>query len=417
MSERRVAFLSEHASPLALLGSEDAGGQNVYVDEVSRNLARHGYQVDIFTRRDNRTTPDVVPWAPGVRVVHLPAGPPGFILKDDIWPHMPAFRDAFLRYQSRYGRYDVIHGNFWMSGWAAVEIKRRTGTPVVQIFHATGKTKRRHQGGADTSPSDRVDTELRVVREADRIIAQCPAEQIELIEDYLAPSERVHVIPSAVNTNRFTPLPIEAAKRGLGFDPHELIIVYVGRMLPRKDVRNVIRALALLHDLPVKLLLVGGDTALPDREVTPEIGALQDLADSLGVRDRVTFVGKRQPDQLQYYYAAGDVAVTTPWYEPFGLTPLEAMACGRPIVGSAVGGLMYTIEDGVTGLLVPPRNPEALAEKLGELLRDPQRRRSMGRAARRRVEREFTWPLVAERTAALYDSVLEALPLGTAVRG
>ncbi|HZS94581.1 MAG TPA: glycosyltransferase [Chloroflexota bacterium] len=411
MPERRVAFLSEHASPLALLGSEDAGGQNVYVDEVSRNLVGHGYAVDVFTRQDNRTTPEIVAWAPGVRVINLPAGPAEFILKDEIWPYMPDFRDAFLRFQARSDHYDVIHGNFWMSGWVAVEIKRLTRAPVVQIFHATGKTKRRYQGGADTSPSDRIETELRVVREADRIIAQCPAERNELVEDYLAPSDRVHVIPSAVNIERFTPLPIDEAKRNLGLDPNDMVIVYIGRMLPRKDARNIVRALALLRrdDLPVRLLLVGGDTTDPDPTATPEIGALRELAGRLGVLDRVVFTGKRQPDELHRYYSAGDIAVTTPWYEPFGLTPLEAMACGRPVIGSAVGGLTYTIEDGVTGFLVPPRDPDTLAARLRELLTEPQRRDSMGRAARERVEREFTWPLVAKRTAALYDDVLAGI--------
>src|SRR5205085_11587143 len=120
---------------------------------------------------------------------------------------------------------------------------------------------------------------------------------------------------------------------------------------------------------------------------------------------------KRQPNELRYYYSAGDVAVTTPWYEPFGLTPLEAMACGRPVIGSAVGGITHTIKDGETGFLVPPRSPEALAARLRELLAQPEPCARMGRDARTRVEREFTWSIVAMRTAALYDAVLaERMP-------
>ena len=119
----RIAFLSEHASPVALLGSEDAGGQNVYVDEVSRNLARLGHRVDVFTRRDSPDAPEVVDWAPGVRVVNLTAGPAEFLLKDNLWPLMPDFRDAFLRFMLRDGvRYDLAHGNFWMSGWVAADL-------------------------------------------------------------------------------------------------------------------------------------------------------------------------------------------------------------------------------------------------------------------------------------------------------
>jgi D-inositol-3-phosphate glycosyltransferase len=405
----RIAFLSEHASPVALLGSADAGGQNVYVDEVSRNLARLGYMVDVFTRRDEVNAPEVIDWAPGVRVVNIDAGPPRFLTKDDLWPLMPAFRDAILHVMSRDGaRYDLIHGNFWMSGWVAAELKRRIEIPVVQIFHAMGKTKHRHQGEADSSPQNRVDVELQIIAAVDRIIAQCPAERTELVADYGADPEKVTVIPSAVNIDTFRPVNQEEARRLIGLDTDGRVVVYVGRMLPRKDVRNVVGAVALLQqtDLPVSLLLVGGETEDPDPVATPEIGELQRLAAQLGIANRVYLVGKRQPEVLRNYYCAGDVAVTTPWYEPFGLTPLEAMACGRPVIGSAVGGITFTIQDGLTGLLVPPRDPDALAVRLQELLANPALCERMGLAARRRVEQEFTWPTVAQRTAALYDSLL-----------
>ncbi len=409
---RRIAFLSEHASPLALLGGADAGGQNVYVDEVSRNLGRLGYAVDVFTRRDAADAPESVAWAPGVRVVNLPAGPPRPLPKDDLWPLMPAFRDALLRFIAREGaRYDLVHGNFWMSGWVATELRGLLGVPVAQIFHAMGKTKQRHQGSADTSPAGRIAVEGAIVRGVDRLIAQCPSERDELVDDYGAPPERVAIIPSAVNTEQFRPVAREEARRRIGLpaDGDELVVAYVGRMLPRKDVRNVVRAVALLRrrsDLPVTLLLVGGETVEPDPIRTPEIGALQRLAAELGIADRVRFTGKRQPDVLRDYYSAGDVVVTTPWYEPFGLTPLEGMACGRPVVGSAVGGITFTIADGVTGRLVTPRDPEALADRLHRLLIAPELRARMGRAARLRVEREFTWPTVARRTAALYEDLI-----------
>lgn len=411
MSEpRRIAFLSEHASPVALLGSVDAGGQNVYVDEVSRQLGRRGYAVDVFTRWDNPDAPEILPWAPNVRIVNLQVGPPRWIFKDELWPYMPAFRDAFLRFMLGEGtRYDLLHANFWMSGSVATQIGRKLMIPVVQIFHAMGKTKQRHQGTADTSPSDRIATELEVVGLADRLIAQCPSEQRELIGDYGANSARVVVIPSAVDTEVYFPVDRAQARLRLGLDPEEPLVVYIGRMLPRKDVRNVVRALALLvgrTDLPVRLLLVGGETGDPDPVATPEIGVLQDLAAELGIADRVLFTGRRQPDELRFYYGAGDVAVTTPWYEPFGLTPLEGMACGRPVVGSAVGGLTFTITNGETGYLVPPRDPDALAERLETILTHPDLRDRMGRAARARVEREFTWNTVGARTAALYETLL-----------
>ena len=192
------------------------------------------------------------------------------------------------------------------------------------------------------------------------------------------------------------------------------MIVYVGRMVPRKDVRNVVQALACLKTrrlasgittMPT-LFVVGGDTERPDQVATPEIGVLRALAAELGVLDRVRFAGCRQPDELHLWYAAADVAVTTPWYEPFGLTPLEAMACGTPVIGSRVGGIAFTVVDGETGFLVPPRDPEALCARLEEMLRDPARCTRMGRAGRARVLGSFTWQQVAMRTATLYDDLL-----------
>jgi D-inositol-3-phosphate glycosyltransferase len=409
-ARRRVAFLSEHASPLALLGSVDAGGQNVYVDEVSRNLVRHGYAVDVFTRRDSPDPPAIVDWAPGVRVVNLAVGPATFVPKDDLWPLMPAFRDAVEQFVVETGaRYSLLHGNFWMSGWVAAQLATRLCIPVVQIFHATGKTKHRYQGEADTSPTERVAIEHEVIRSVDRIIAQCPAEEAELIDDYGADPAKVTVIPSAVNIDRYRPVARVEARQRIGLPSDALVIGYIGRMLPRKDPRNIVRALALLvrdFDRPLTLLLVGGETRDPDPDATPEIGELQRLAAELGVADRLLFTGKRQPDELRDYYSAVDVAVTTPWYEPFGLTPLEAMACGTPVIGSAVGGITYTIADGETGFLVPPRDPDALALRLREVLSNADLRVRMSRAARARVERDFTWDIVAARTAALYDELL-----------
>jgi glycosyltransferase involved in cell wall biosynthesis len=351
----------------------------------------------------------VVEHGDGVRVVHVAAGPARSVPKDELWPFMSRFRDEIGRFAGRETHgYDIIHGNFWMSGWVAAELGSRWGAPVVQIFHAMGKTKKRHQGTADTSPDERIRVERDVIRRVDRLIAQCPSERDELIDDYGADPRMVALIPSAVDTGVFRPVSRAEARRRLNLPVDEPVVVYVGRILPRKDVRNVVRGVAALtrRGLLARLLLVGGETPRPDSAATPEIGELKRLAASLNIADRVHFVGKRERGVLRYYYAAGDVAVTTPWYEPFGLTPLEAMACGRPVVGSAVGGIAYTVADGETGYLVPPSDPERLADRLQLLLTNAALCRRMGEAARARVERLFTWEKVGRRTAELYSDLL-----------
>src|SRR5215204_1086233 len=408
-------MISEHASPLGVLGGVDAGGQNVYVDAVSRGLVAHGYETDVFTVRSELEHPKVVAWVDGVRVVEIPVGAAAPLPKDELWPHMPAFRDAIDRFaDSECAAYDLIHANFWMSGWVAAELGSRWQTPTVQIFHATGVTKLREQGAADTSPAGRIEVEKAVVRTVDRLIAQCPAERDELLADYGARADQIALIPSAVDTDRFRSVDKCAARQTLEISPTAEMIVYVGRLVPRKDVRNVVQALARLKTqrlamgittMPA-LFIVGGDTEEPDPAVTPEIGVLHALAAELGVLDQVRFVGRRQPDELHLWYSAADVAVTTPWYEPFGLTPLEAMACGTPVIGSRVGGIAFTVADGETGFLVPPRDPDALGARLEEVLRHPARSVHMGQAGRARVLSSFTWQQVAMRTAALYDDLL-----------
>jgi D-inositol-3-phosphate glycosyltransferase len=409
----RIAFISEHASPLACLGSADAGGQNIYVDELSRHLAERGYLIDVFTRRDTPDVPSLIDWHPGVRVIHLDAGPAQFFPKDDLWPFMTEFRDSLLNFmQQEEVHYDLVHGHFWMSGWVATELQRLCGVPGVQLFHATGQTKQRCQGAADTSPAARIQIEREIVRKMTRIVAQCPHERNELLSEYQADPQKLTMIPGAVNLRSFYPVERAEARQRIGLPQDGHVIVYVGRLLPRKDIRNVVRAMELLvkhhalGDVPLTLLVVGGETEDADPHKTQEIGEIQHLASELGILKHIRCVGKRSTECLRYYYSAGDVAVTTPWYEPFGLTPLEAMACGRPVVGSAVGGITYTVVDGQTGVLVPPRDPETLAARIYEMLVNPEQRARMGQAGRKRVEQEFTWPLTALRTATLYETLL-----------
>jgi glycosyltransferase involved in cell wall biosynthesis len=276
---------------------------------------------------------------------------------------------------------------------------RGTGIPLLQTFHALGSVKRRHQGRLDTSPPSRVGLEQRLVRQVDRVIATC-SDEVEELRALGLREGRADVVPCGVDTRLFRPGP-----RPDPAGPQRLVVV--GRLVTRKGVGNVVEALARLvqrgHD--VELVIAGGaaDTAL---SVDPEYQRIEGLAERLEVADRVRFLGGLSRDQVPAVMQSGDVVVTVPWYEPFGIVPLEAMACGRPVVGSAVGGIAFTVLDGVTGCLVPPRDPPALATALRRLLTRPAERARMGRAARRRVEERFTWPEVARRTAALYESLV-----------
>ncbi|MFI7496261.1 glycosyltransferase [Kocuria sp. M4R2S49] len=394
----RIAMVSEHASPLAALGGVDAGGQNVYVAALAVGLADLGHDVVVYTRRDDAGLPDVVDLAPGARVVHVPAGPPSFLPKDDLAPYMDEFGRWLARDWARGGVPDLVHAHFWMSGIAARRAAETMQIPVVQTFHALGAVKRRHQGAADTSPTGRLAVENELVAAADLVLATCRDERAELLALGGDPS-RIDVVPCGVDLDAFAPAP--APPTAAGRRPR---VVALGRLVERKGVDVVVRALA---ELPGAELVVAGGPDRAELDRDPEALRLWALARELGVADRVELLGRVDHDDAAALLATADVVACTPWYEPFGMVPLEAMACARPVVGSAVGGLLDSIEDGVTGLHVPPRDVSGTAAALGALLEDPELAARMGRAGRERVERLFGWRRVAQETERSYARVVD----------
>ena len=404
----RLALISEHASPLAALGGEDSGGQNVYVAELARHLGARGHDVDVFTRRDSKLLPEVVHFDERVRVVNLSAGPAESVPKDELFPLIGKFRDAFYRFARREpAAYDLVHANFWMSGWVACEAKRDLGLPFAQTFHALGEIKKREQGDADTSPPERQATELRILEEAGVVLATCPAEVEDLTILYGAQHSQLALVPCGVDVEKFRAVDRREARKELSL-AEKPTVVYVGRLVPRKGVDTLIEAFALLPgELDAQLVVVGGE---PGVHESPEIKRLSALASKLGVEERVVFTGSRPQRDLYRYYGAADVSVTVPHYEPFGMTPLEAMACATPVIGSRVGGIKTSVADGKTGFLVPPKNAETLANRLLRLLSDENLRTRMGRAARRRIEEHYTWERIAALAAAAFSEVATQTP-------
>ncbi len=409
---RTIAIISEHASPLAALGGVDSGGQNVYVAQTARNLARLGYQVDIFTRRDDASLPEIYAWADGIRVIHVPAGPAHFVRKEELLGHMPAFVRYVTRFIQRQKRpYDLVHANFWMSGLVAADLKASLGLPFVITFHALGRVRRQYQGTEDGFPDQRFDAEQRVVQEADGIVAECPQDRDDLVCLYGADPAKIREIPCGFDPRELWPINKRAAARETGLSGDEWTVLQLGRMVPRKGVDTAIRGFARMvrkENVAARMLVVGGESREPDENVTPEIARLRKIAAEEGVLDRVIFSGRRNRHELKYYYSAADVFISTPWYEPFGITPVESMACGTPVIGARVGGIQHTVLDGATGYLVPPKHPEAIAERLIQLHRDPELLQTLRRQALTRVNELFTWQKVAEMLSGFYENVIAA---------
>jgi glycosyltransferase involved in cell wall biosynthesis len=379
-----------------VLGGVDAGGQNVHVASLAAALARRGCEVVVHTRRDDASLPRRVSLAPGVVVDHVDAGPPSEVPKDALLPYMGAFADQ-LREQWSEERPDVVHSHFWMSGLAALDAASDLGLPVAHTFHALGITKRRHQGARDTSPAGRLQLERDIARRADRVVATCSDEVVELGR-MGAGDARISVVPCGVDRDAFGPEgPIEHRPAGLSR------LVAACRLVERKGLGDLLHALAAVPG--AELHVAGG----PDRaqlELDPEARRLRALARELDVDDRLVLRGRVSRDGMAPLLRSADLVVCVPWYEPFGMVPLEAMACGVPVVASAVGGQIDSVADGITGVLVPPRDPAALAGVLQSLLADPGRRRALGAAGVRRVRRLYGFDSIAARTHAIYAELL-----------
>ena len=393
----RIAMVSEHASPLAAVGGVDAGGQNVHVESLARALARAGHDVTVFTRRDSADLPTQVRTDDGVLVEHIDAGPAEPLPKDDLLPFVGQM-GTVLGARFAELKPDVVHAHFWMSGLASLAAIRGAGldVPLVQTFHALGATKRRFQGRMDTSPPARVRMEAALARDVDRVVATSTDEVAELLR-IGAVRSRISVVPSGVDIEQFCPDGPVAEK---GDRPR---VLCVGRLVPRKGFDTVVRALAAVPDAE---LVVAGGPASADLGSDQEAGRLMRLAERFGVAERVRLVGAVPRSDMPALLRSADLVVCTPWYEPFGIVPLEAMACGVPVVASAVGGFLDTVVDGATGTLVPARRPDRLAAAMRKLLAEPFWREAYGTAGVDRARSRYSWDRIAESTVVAYEGLL-----------
>jgi D-inositol-3-phosphate glycosyltransferase len=396
----RIAQLSAHTSPLAPLGGRETGGMNVYVRELSQELARLGYEIDMVTRLDG-DVPEVEELAPGLRIVRIAAGPAGPLEKEELVQHLPEFAANFERVAAA-RRYDVVHSHYWQSGVVGAKVAEALGAPHVVMFHTLGEVKNRARI-SEREPVMRVQSEREIAASATAIVTASDHERGLLETYYDADPPKMHTVPCGVDLERFQPMDRNAARRAAGIEGDSPVLLWVGRLEKLKGVDILINAAAQLDERDFTLLIVGGDER--SERLKAELLA-QALA--TGIAANVRFEGAVPHELLRAYYNAADVCVVPSYYESFGLVAVEAMACGTPVVASRVGGLVSTVTDGVNGYLIPWRCPEPFAEKLEVLLNNPELRANFGRAARKSVER-FAWRRVALQVADVYDAALASL--------
>jgi D-inositol-3-phosphate glycosyltransferase len=414
---KRVALLTDHADPLAPIGGVEAGGENVYVLELSRSLAKLGWTIDVYTRQSSKKTTQIAKIAPNARVIRLKAGPIEYVPRDQLFQYMPEYVENFLKFVNENKlEYLLIHGNYYFSGWAGLQIGRRIGLPVVNTFHTLGIVRHMALGSKDNSPDARVRLETEIMNGDDKIIATSPPMKDEIMKLYQIPAKKIVIVPGGVNLNRFQPTPQLLARRVLQLSPNRIIVLYVGRIERRKGLDTLLSTMnELAKRMPEKrkimrLYIAGGE---PRRNKTKKSGfieakeweRLNGIIDKLGIKDMVRFTGGINRELLTYYYSAADVTAVPSYYEPFGLVPLESMASGTPVVASKVGGMQWTIKDGKTGYLCKPQDPMAFADKIYNLFKHSSIHKHM---RENDIERAkfFSWDSVAEQMSQVYVNTI-----------
>jgi D-inositol-3-phosphate glycosyltransferase len=394
-------MLTVHACPLARLGSKETGGMNVYVRELSAQVARLGHSLDVFTRRTDPNDPIEVDMAPGVRLVHLEAGEVATMDKNVVLTHLPQFVAGVERYRQRHDlRYDLVHSHYWLSARAGADLAAAWGVPHVTMFHTLGEVKNRC-GAPGSESAARVAVERQVIATADRIVAASEDELGHMVELYGGDPARVTIIPCGVNTRLFRPQGRARARRALGLEGCWTVL-FVGRMDPLKGLDLLLHAAHRLapHAPDLRVVVVGGD-AVPESEEA----RVRDLAAELGLTGRVRFVGAVPQSDLPQYYNAADVCVVPSYYESFGLVAVEALACGTPVIASRVGGLPKVVKHGRNGLLVAERSADAFASSIEALYADSRWRATLAAGARGSIQ-HLVWSAIAQRVSDLYLSLL-----------
>ncbi|HEY1642580.1 MAG TPA: D-inositol-3-phosphate glycosyltransferase [Streptosporangiaceae bacterium] len=407
---RRIATVSMHTSPLEQPGTGDAGGLNVYVVEVARRLAARGVEVDIFTRAVSRGQPPVVELTPGVQVRHLPAGPFEDLDKSDLPGQLCQFTFELLRAEAGHdpGRYDLIHGHYWLSGQVGAVAKGRWGVPLVQSMHTLGKVKNAALATGDArEPAIRLRGEAEVISAADRLIANTDDEAGQLISGYGADPGQVSVINPGVDLSVFRPGSQRLARRRLGLPRDGIVLVFAGRVQPLKAPDVVLHAAArLIADDPalasrLTIAFVGG----PSGTGRADPDGLTELAGRLGLAGLIRLEPPCPQPELADWYRAASIVMVPSYSESFGLVAVEAQACGTPVVAAAVGGLRTAVRDGVSGILVDSRDPARYARAIRDLIAAPPALARLSRGARQHASR-FGWPATVDRLLDLYTAVM-----------
>lgn len=413
----RILLISDHADPLAQIGSKEAGGQNIYVLYLVRFLSQAGVLIDIYTRWDRKNKREIIKINGNLRVIRVKAGPKKYMPRDKFLDVVDEFAGNVLKRIEREDlNYDVIHTNYWFSGLIGLKIKEKIKKPLVHVYHSIGQIrfdslkKFKLQEGENEFFKKRIIAEKEIARRADGIISTSPVEKVIIEKLFGISDEKIKVITIGVDTRIFRPLKMEKARKILKVENNKKVILYIGRIEWRKGVETLLCAFKEVkkkYRNSILYIIGGGKSVSVKKLEEAECKRLRDMAQDLNIEKDVFFVGSKKQRELYKYFSAADVCAVPSYYEPFGIVPLESMACGTPVVASRTGGLKFSVRYGKTGYLAEPKNCKDLGEKLIMVLenkKDFYRKDCISR-----VTNNFNW----EKIATQYQDYLNQLILKT----
>lgn len=409
MNGRRLAVISYHTCPLSDEIDAEIGGMNIYVLELSKALAKKGYLIDVFTRSQSEQSPRIVQVSENFRVIHMPAGPQEPLSKKAIEGYIPEFLEHFYSFvQKEKTSYQTVSCHYYLSGIIGKDIKKKLGIPLIMTFHTLGIMKNLVARSEEERESkERIETELDLVKVSDQIIAtsQTDAQYIQYL--YGGNPEKIAILTPGVNLNLFKPSDKLRAKESINAHIDEKMIVFVGRIEPLKGIDVLLYALKILQgthpELRVNVWIVGGDISQSTDEWPKELRKLSEIRELLDIHNSVKFVGKKEQEVLPVYYNAADLMVMPSHYESFGITAVESMACGTPVITTDVTGVSTLIDKKNAILITSANNPIKLSQHIQKLLCDKQEYEKVSKSVVIEVS-DLSWDNAADHFIALCRS-------------
>ncbi|HSX19037.1 MAG TPA: glycosyltransferase [Candidatus Saccharimonadales bacterium] len=388
----RILMIADSADPTVQIGYERFGGMTIYIQNLATELVKSNIQVDVYTLWEGQGGNQVIEDGPNLRYIRIPTD------------RTHSFHQGITSYvASQNLKYDIVHSNFYIAGIAGIEVAKKLKLPHVYVYHAYGIAKLNVLNdlgieNTDMSLQKRIEAELAIAKRVKNIIATSPVEKATLEKLYKIERNNMTIIPLGVDTKLFNPTSTKRARQLLNLQKDHKILLFVGRIDERKGLKTLFKSFKLIQKgTKMHLLIVGGNISY--------INQLKKLAKKLEIENKISYIGLVDQKELPIYYSAADVCVVPSYYEPFGIVPLEAMACGTPVVASKTGGLKFTIEEDKTGYLAIPGNAEDLAQKLEKALKCGKK--YFQQNCLKRIDDNFLWNQIAREYQLYYQQTID----------